>query len=74
MIKLSAKTYKKGKDTARREEKKIDLNKTQPVIQEVTEIHLDNQNKIKIEKSIGNNQINTVTSQEKSPENKKFIN
>jgi len=28
MIKLSAKTYKKGKDTARREEKKIDLNKT----------------------------------------------
>ena len=74
MIKLSAKTYKKGKDTARREEKKIDLNKTQPVIQEVTEIHLDNQNKIKIEKSIGNNKINTVTSQEKSPENKKFIN
>ena len=74
MIKLSAKTYKKGKDTARREEKKIDLNKTQPVIQEVTEIHLDNQNKIKIEKSIGNNQINTMTSQEKSPENKKFIN
>ena len=28
MIKLSAKTYKKGKDTARREEKKIDLSTT----------------------------------------------
>jgi len=38
MFKISAKTYEKGLKSVRKEQRTIDLNKTQPILEEVTKI------------------------------------